>query len=111
MNLTAVFEKWHVGDGNYPPLSAGQLVNLSFELEPRKTEEVSASVPDSFQHLGDGEYRFCGSALNVYENVDDPAITVITTGDFRFYIMSHESKRYVQGRRYCGEGTLLLDHY
>ncbi len=111
MNLTAIFESWHIGDGNYPPLSVGQLVNLSFEFEPRKMEEVSSDVPESFEDLGSGEYRFCGTALNVYENAGDPAITIIKTGDFRFYIMSDESNRYVQCRRYCGEGTLLLDHY
>ena len=111
MNLTAVFESWHIGDGNYPPLSKGELVNLSFEFEPRRIEEVSLDVPESFEHLGKGEYRFCGTAVNVYESSDDPAITIIETGDFRFYIMSDESNRYVQGRRYRGEGTLLLDHY
>ncbi|HWS53171.1 MAG TPA: hypothetical protein VN228_03560 [Pyrinomonadaceae bacterium] len=41
MNLTAIFESWHVGDGNYPPLRKGQLVNLSFELEPRGVGEAS----------------------------------------------------------------------
>jgi hypothetical protein len=111
MNLTAVFESWHIGDGNYPPLSKGELVNLSFELEPRKMEEASLGVAESFEHLGKGEYRFCGTAVNVYESADDPAITIIKIGDFRFYIMSDESNRYAQGRRYCGEETLLLDHY
>jgi len=111
MNLTAIFESWHVDDGNYPPLTVGQLVNLSFELEPRQTEGVSLDVPESFEHLGKGEYRFCGTALNVYEKPDDPTITIIKTGEFRFYIMFEESNRYVQGKRYCGVGTLLLDHY
>jgi len=111
MDLTAIFESWHIDDGNYPPFIEGQLVNLSFELEPRKMEEVRMSVPESFEHLGNGEYRFCGTALNVYENVDDPAITIIKAGDFQFYVMSNESNLNVQGRRYCGEGTLLLDHY
>lgn len=110
MNLTAIFESWHIDDGNYPPLTEGQFVNLTFELEPREVEEVSSVIPESFEHLGKGEYRFCGTVLNVYGNGDD-AITIITTGDFRFYIMSDESSRYVQGRRYCGEGTLLLDHF
>ena len=63
MSLTAIFESWHIGDGNYPPLNEGQLVDLSFELEPRKSEEVSLGVPESFEHLGKGEYRFCGTAL------------------------------------------------
>lgn len=110
MNLTAIFESWHIDDGNYPPLTEGQFVNLTFELEPREVEEVSSVIPESFEHLGKGEYRFCGTVLNVYGNGDD-AITIITTGDFRFYIMSDESSRYVKGRRYCGEGTLLLDHF
>jgi hypothetical protein len=111
MNLTAIFESWHIGDGNYPPFDEGQLVNLSFELEPRTTAEISLGVPENFEHLGKGEYRFCGTALKVYENADDPTIAILKTGEFRFYIMSDESDRYVQGRRYCGEGTLLLDHY
>jgi hypothetical protein len=107
MNLTAIFESWHIGDGNYPPLNVGQLTNLSFELEPRKTEEVGLDIPESFEHLGKGEYRFCGNVLKVYGD----GITIINTGDFRFYIMSNESGHYLEGRRYCGEGTLVLDHY
>jgi hypothetical protein len=30
----AVFETWHLGDGNYPPIKSGQLANLSFKVEP-----------------------------------------------------------------------------
>ena len=33
MDIVAVFQTWHIGDGNYPPLEKEQLVNLSFELE------------------------------------------------------------------------------
>jgi len=94
-----------------PPLNKGQLVNLSFELEPKQTEEAGLDVPDSFEHLGEGEYRFCGTVLKVYEGDDQDTLVVIQTGDFRFYIISDKPGRYVQGRRSCGEGTLLLDHY
>lgn len=111
MNLTAIFESWHVDDGNYPPFDKGQLVNLSFELEPRKMEEVSLSFPESFEHLGNGEYRCCGTVQKVYRGQDQDTVVIIQTGDFRFYILSEESDRYEQGRRYCAEGTLLLDHY
>ncbi len=111
MNVTAIFESWHIGDGNYPPLSKGQLVNLSFELEPRKMEEVSLSIPESFEHLGNGEYRCCCTVRKVYEGEDRDTVVILQAGDFRFYTMSAESDSYVQGGRYGGEGTLLLDHY
>ena len=111
MNLTAVFESWHIGDGNYPPFNKGQLVNLSFELEPRRFEAVSLSNPECFEHLGNGDYRCCGTVQKVYEGQDQDTVVIFQTGDFRFYVMSEQSERYEQGRRYCGEGTLLLDHY
>jgi hypothetical protein len=111
MNLTAVFESWHIGDGNYPPLSKGEFVNLSFELEPRKMEEVNLGASEGFEHLGKGEYRWCGTVLKVYEGEGGGTVVIIRTGDFSFYLLSQESDSYVQGRRYSGEGTLLLDHY
>ncbi len=111
MNLTGVFESWHIGDGNYPPLSKGEFVNLSFELEPRKMEEVNLGAPEHFEHLGRGEYRCCGTVLKVYEGEGRGIVVLIQTGDFSFYLMSQESDRYVQGRRYSGQGTLLFDHY
>jgi len=111
MNLTAVFESWHIGDGNYPPLSKGEFVNLSFELEPRKMEEVKLSAPEGFDHLGRGEYRCCGTVLKVYPGEGRGTVVIIKTGDFSFYLISRELDRYVQGRRYSGEGTLLFDHF
>ncbi|MDQ3686993.1 MAG: hypothetical protein M3430_15560 [Acidobacteriota bacterium] len=111
MKLTAIFESWHIGDGNYPPLSKGQLVNLSFELEPRDVEETSLNASDSFEHLGSGEYRFCGGVIKAYAGEDREIVVVFQAGDFRFYVMSYEVGQYIQGQRYCGEGTLLLDHY
>ena len=111
MKLSAIFESWHIGDGNYPPLHKGQLVNLSFEVEPRTIEEASLNAPHSFEHLGDGEYRFCGDVIRVYGGVDRDTVVIFEAGEFRFYVMSYEAGRYVQDQRYCGEGTLLLDHY
>ena len=32
MKLTAVFEHWHLGDGNHPAFAVGDEVRLSFEL-------------------------------------------------------------------------------
>ncbi|MDQ3687891.1 MAG: hypothetical protein M3430_20125 [Acidobacteriota bacterium] len=111
MEFSAIFESWHIGDGNYPPLHKGRLVNLSFELEPRTIEETSLNAPHSFEHLGNGDYRFCGDVIKVYGREGKDTVVIFESGDFRFYVMSYEVSRYVQGHRYCGEGTLLLDHY
>src|SRR5436190_9553398 len=111
MNLTAIFESHHIDDRNYPPFSKGQLVNLSFELEPREMEEVSSSIPESFEHLGNGEYRCCCTVQKIYEGEDQDTVVILQAHDFRFYTMSEQPDSYVRGRRYCGEGTLLLDHY
>lgn len=106
MNLTAVFESWHIGDGNYPPLRKGQAVNLSFELEPSKIEEASLDIPESFESLENAEYRFCGTVVRVYEG-----LMILQACDFLFYLASSEKHQCREGRRYCGIGTLLLDHY
>src|SRR5215211_6592962 len=106
MNLTAIFEDWHIGDGNYPPLSKGQAVNLSFEIEPGKAlEEVDLDSPERFDSLGYGEYDFCAVVIRVYED-----LSIFQSREFRFYIMSNEDQ-YLVGHRYSGTGTLLLDHY
>lgn len=111
MKLTAVFENWHIGDGNYPPLHRGQLVSLSFELEPRSLEETSEDKPEEFSDRGDAEYRFCGRVLKVYENEGDGVITIVESAGFRFYVLLHDSTRYAPATRVAGRGTLLLDHY
>ena len=56
--LTAVFESWHIGNGNYPPLRRGEQVNLSFEIEPLAIDPLAADEPESFVHLESGEHDF-----------------------------------------------------
>jgi hypothetical protein len=107
MNLTAIFESWHIGDGNYPPLSVGELVNLSFELELSNIVETDPTAGDKFQSLRNGEYRFVATILRVYDREN---LAVMETNGLRFYI-AESGVGFVEGRRYSGEGTLLLDHY
>jgi hypothetical protein len=113
MKLTAVFETWHIGDGNYPPLHKGQLVNLSFELEPNSLSKVSSVVPSRLEQVKDAEYTFAGPVLKVYSDPPDGQIAVVQAGDFRFYlnsfpkgIASPKENDYL-----VGHGRLLLDHY
>ena len=106
MDLTAIFESWHIGDGNYPPLRKGEVVNLSFELEPRKIEEATLDAPERFESLECAEYRFCGTVVRVYEQ-----LVILEACNFRFYVASSDKDQYREGGRYFGVGTLLLDHY
>ena len=109
VKLTAVFESWHIADGNYPPLRRGQHVNLSFEVEPSVIDRLPSSEPDSFVHLGGGEYEFAGTVLRIYsDDVSDPVV-VVSCGELRFYM--NRSLSLNTGHRVHGRGKLLLDHY
>ena len=111
MQLTAVFESWHIGDGNYPPLHRGQLVRLAFELEPDGQVAVARSDrSDEFSHHGDAEYRGCGILIRKYIR-GSIAIAVIQAGTFRFYIHNAPAINLPEGARVEFRGTLLLDHF
>lgn len=112
MQLTAIFESWHIGDGNYPPLSREMDVNLSFQLEPTEPlEAVSASESLAFEHTGNAEYRFVAEVIRNYPRGDSPPIAVLDTGAFRFYIESDEAEHLEVATRVQGNGTLCLDYY
>ncbi|HLJ45604.1 MAG TPA: hypothetical protein VKU01_06335 [Bryobacteraceae bacterium] len=109
MNLTAVFESWHLGDGNYPPLRRGQQVNLSFEIYPFETARGDANHSDSFTHLGGGSYEFKGSILRAYDDDPQEVVMIVQSGDFRFYINRPLGLKL--GDPVVGRGTLMFDHY
>jgi hypothetical protein len=109
VKLTAVFESWHIGDGNYPPLKRGQQVNLSFEINPSDIEQADSDQAESFVHLGGGEYEFTGTVLRIYADGPQDVVVVVSSGGFRFYI--NRPLRLDVGQRVRGSGTLLLDHY
>jgi hypothetical protein len=116
MELFAVFETWHIGDGNYPPLSKGQLVNLSFEVEPDEIQLVENTSEIEFLHLGHAVYQFTGKVLRVYnEQRAESRIIVVETGSFRFYLHSYKAllkaSTFRPGNVINGRGVLLLDHY
>ena len=112
MRLTAVFETWHLGDGNYPPLHVGQTVNLSFEMLPYALLEASSNDVSKFERLTDAEYRFVGKVLKTYGSGNEQ-IAVLQAEDFRFYINSFPegARSMKEGDSVKGHGRLLLDHY
>jgi hypothetical protein len=113
LQLTAVFETWHLGDGNYPPLHNGQLVNLSFEFMPYSLVKSTELKPSKFEQVKDAEYSFAGTVLKVYGDPPKGKLVVVQADDFRFYINSFptHSPLLKEGDRCEGFGRLLLDYY
>ena len=109
MQLTAVFESWHIGDGNYPPLHRGQLVRLSFELEASNLAIAPVAAGARFEHRGNAEYRGVGRVLRVYRG--EASIAVIEANGFRFYVNGPVAENLAAGASVEFAGTLLLDHY
>jgi hypothetical protein len=110
MKLTAIFELWHISDGNYPPFHKGQLVNLSFKLFTTNIEKADSQTLEYFEHLGDAVYRFSGKVLKNYGDEKHPFI-IVQAKDFRFYIADALAKGLDEGDRLVGEGSLGLDTY
>jgi hypothetical protein len=113
VQLTAVFETWHIGDGNYPPLRKGQLVNLSFELEPHSLSKSTSLNDSKFAQIKDAEYSFVGTVLRIYPDPPSSPIVVVEAGDFHFYMNSFPpgTASLSEGDACEGYGRLLLDHY
>lgn len=111
MKLTAVFETWHIGDGNYPPFHKGMNVNLSFELMPESLRKVDRGRKQVWNQFEDAEYEFCGDVLKVYSN--ENRIVVLEMEGFRCYVNSFpkDNLELNEGDRVEGRGQLLLDHY
>ena len=112
MELTAVFETWHIGDGNYPPLKKGMPVNLSFQIEPDQLGVIEAPAAQRFDHIGLGNYRFVGKVIRIYnDNDSSERIAVIDANEFRFYVQSPLAAKCGLGHHVAGVGTLVLDYY
>jgi hypothetical protein len=111
--MTAIFETWHLGDGNYPPLRNGQLVNLSFEFMPYSLSKSTEPKASKFEQVKDAEYSFAGTVLKVYGEPPKGKLVVIQAVNFRFYINSFPAHSPVlkEGDWCEGFGRLLLDHY
>lgn len=109
MEIHAIFETWHLGDGNYPPLEKGMLVNLSFQLEPDQLL-ARQGRGEHLTHLGNAEFEFSGHVLRVYSTKSSP-LAIVECGEFRFYVESKKAEGLRAGDRVSGSGTLTLDYY
>jgi hypothetical protein len=110
VELTAVFESWHLGDGNYPPLSTGMLVNLSFEMHFANLKPAPPGRT-AFVHSGRGLHVVTATVLNRYEKSLDLPLVVLEADGFRFYTFGRAVEKLEPGARISGTGMLYLDHY
>ena len=110
MDLTAIFESWLMGDGNYPALHRHQHVRLSFELQARRLEPKADTTPLRLTHAGHARYAGRGRVLRRYGRAGE-ALAIIEASDLRFYVHGPDADKLALGARVEFEGTLLLDHY
>ncbi len=111
MNLTAVFEHWHLGDGNYPALAVGDEARLSFELDIQSIELVPPETPDAVAQVRDAEYRITGRVIRRYDDGVGTTFAVLEAGWLRFYCPSARAATLPVGSCVRLLGTLALDHY
>ncbi len=137
LELTAIFEMWHLDDGNYPPLHKGMAVNLAFEIQPRSLSRTTSSAPLALHPLGEAEYEFVAevilslphglpgptraelirlhpdqaAGLARADLGPNPPLAVLDSGEFRFYVEGKAARGLRSGMRLKGSGTLLLDYY
>ena len=110
MRLTAIFESWHILDGNYPPLSVGDRVRLSFEVS-LKSATPSAEDEPRFDVREDGDCEFVADVIRQYIEPKASPVAVLDAGTLRFYLHGASASSFSPGERVSGHGTLALDHY
>ena len=111
MHLTAIFESWHVGDGNYHPFHVGQGVNLSFEVDSIKLRKADPGEQYRFDSAADATCSFVADVARYYGSAGDTPVAVLDAGFFRFYIHGESARSVPVGDRVKGTGILALDHY
>jgi len=116
MDIVAVFQTWHIGDGNYPPLEKEQLVNLSFELEEIGIAASEGRPTEEFVHTGGGLHRFRARVLRQYTGAvedSDTSLIVLESCGFRFYVsLNGPAPDDLRGCSVVqGPGYLALDSY
>jgi hypothetical protein len=110
MHVTAVFESWHIGDGNYPPLATGEIVNLAYQVEAN--EPLARDEPAPWFQVDDfAECAFRARVLAVFRQGRGSPVVALDAGDFRFYVERDDCSVLSPGDWVRGRGTLLFDYY
>jgi hypothetical protein len=111
MQLTVVFEHWHLGDGNYPAFALGDLARLSFELDSVTIAPAASDSLPSLTHIRDAEYECVARVLRTYPDGIDSHFAVFEADWLRFYSSSMGVAALKDGDTVALRGTFALDHY
>src|SRR5215510_2433004 len=111
MQITVVFEHWHLGDGNYPAFAVGDEARLSFEFDVSSVEPIADDVGDQVQQLRDAEYEIVGRVLRQYPDGVSSTFPVVEAGWLRFYCPASAAADLPVGTKARLRGRLALDHH
>lgn len=115
MKLTAIFDQWLIGDGDYPPLSVDDQVNLAFRMQPTISnlalEVEDTTEAERFDYQGLADYSFNATLLRKYIQPSRVTLGIFEACGFRFYLEHRDIAILQEGNRYRGSGRLLLDEY
>ena len=111
MQLTAVFEHWHLGDGNYCAFAVGDKVRLSFELDIDQIELTSPNAPLSIEQIRDAQYVVSARVIRRYADGIDSQFPVFDAGTLRFYVPSSLASDLPPDSTVRMRGAFALDHY
>jgi hypothetical protein len=111
MNLTVVFEHWHLGDGNYPAFAIGDEARLSFELDVTTAETVEAELAERVDQVRDAEYEIVGRVIRHYPDGVSSTFPVLEADWLRFYCPASSIAGLAVGTKVRMRGRLALDHY
>jgi hypothetical protein len=111
MQLTVVFEHWHLGDGNYPAFAAGDEARLSFELDVTAVNIADEATGDEVRQVRDAEYEIVGCVIRQYQDGISSPFPIVEAGWLRFYCPSSVAANLAVGSRVKLRGHLALDHY
>ncbi len=111
MQITVVFEHWHLGDGNYPAFAVGDEARLSFELDASAVECVGDGAGDIVDQVKDAEYVIVGRVIRQYPDGASSSFPVVEAGWLRFYCPTSCAAGLPVGTTVRFQGRLALDHY
>ena len=111
MRLTVTFETWLIGDGVYPPLARGQLVNIALQLQTSEIRRASQTVALGWEPLEEAKYRIVAEVLGVFCGDRDEPTVALDTGGFRMYVENCKLKDLRLRDRIEATGTLGFDYY
>jgi hypothetical protein len=107
--VTAVFEDWHLPDGNYPAFAVGDKYRFSFEFTTDRASLVADNVPHGLSHLQDAEYDIVGRIVRQYGG--QVSFAIVDSAGFLFYGVDADVTGLPVGTNVRLEGHLSLDHY